>query len=323
MRWIGGSESYDAPVATTGSGHGAVIVVVMTLIATAVAACSTGSVTRPTAARPTAVVSTLASMSSASTPSPRMLVPGLPAAHIHAVGVNFGGFLYLATHLGLFRVDRNGAQRVGPVLDLMSFTVAGPDHFYASGHPGAGSKLTDPLGLIESTDGGKTWKQRSLAGESDFHALSSSGRIMFGFDGTLKSSVDAGTTWQQQAGAGSVLSVATAPGGDPTIVARTAGIIRLTGPGSTPRAVVGAPKLELVSWAALFNVVGTTSDGTVYASTDAGLTWQRKGTVGGPVQAMVSFADGEGNLEVLAATSTALLQSFDTGGHFAPYATTA
>ncbi len=35
---------------------------------------------------------------------------------------------------------------------------------------------------------------------------------------------------------------------------------------------------------------------------------------------MVSFAGGEGNLEVLVATSTALLQSFDTGGHFAPIA---
>ena len=28
------------------------------------------------------------------------------------------------------------------------------------------------LGLIESTDGGKTWQQLSLAGEADFHARS-------------------------------------------------------------------------------------------------------------------------------------------------------
>lgn len=139
-------------------------------------------------------------------------------------------------------MNQNGAQWVGPVLDLMRFTVAGLDHFYASGRPGAESKLTDPLGLIESMDGGKTWKQRSLADVSDFPALISSGRIMFGFDRIFKSSVDVGTTRQQQAGAGGGLSVATAPGRDPTIVATTAGIIRLTGPGSTPRAVAGAPK---------------------------------------------------------------------------------
>ena len=250
-----------------------------------------------------------------------MLAPGLPAAHIHAIGVAFGGSVYLATHVGLFRLNQNGAHRVGPVLDLMSFSVAGPDHFYASGHPGSGSKLTDPLGLIESTDGGNTWTARSLAGRSDFHALSDGGRIMFGFDGTLKSSSDAGATWQQQPGVGHVLSLATAPGGEQTIVATTSGIIRLAGPGSSPQEVPGAPKLVVVSWAALSNVLGATSAGILYASSDAGVTWQRRGTVGGPVQALVSFADGEGNLEVLAATSTALLQSFDTGGHFAPLAT--
>jgi len=173
-------------------------------------------------------------------------------------------------------VNQNGAQWVGPVLDLMRFTVAGPDHFYASGRPGAGSKLTDPLGLIESTDGGKTWKQRSLADVSDFPALISSGRIMFGFDRTLKSSVDAGTTRQQQAGAGSVLSVATAPGCDPTIVATTAGIIRLTGPRQHPACGRRSPEMALVSWAELFNVVSTTADCTVCASTRSGHGFLRR-----------------------------------------------
>jgi hypothetical protein len=59
--------------------------------------------------------------------------PGL--AHVHGLGVNpADDLLYVATHFGLWRVDDDGAERVGNhYLDLMGFTVVGPDHFVASG----------------------------------------------------------------------------------------------------------------------------------------------------------------------------------------------
>lgn len=53
----------------------------------------------------------------------------------------------------------------------MGFSVAGPDHFYASGHPGQGIDLPNPVGLIESRDGGMTWAPLSRQGDSDFYAL--------------------------------------------------------------------------------------------------------------------------------------------------------
>ncbi len=84
------------------------------------------------------------------------------------------GLVYLATHDGLFHYDDSGPVRVGPVIDLMGFTVVGPDHFYASGHPGPGVELPAPVGLIESRDGGATWDPLSRQGESDFHALTAS-----------------------------------------------------------------------------------------------------------------------------------------------------
>ena len=81
----------------------------------------------------------------------------LPSAHVHGVGINPGdGLVYLATHDGLFRYGPAGPERVGAVNDLMGFTIAGPDHFYASGHPGPGSDLPNPVGLVESTDAGRT-----------------------------------------------------------------------------------------------------------------------------------------------------------------------
>lgn len=80
----------------------------------------------------------------------------LPSAHVHAVAVNpADDRVYLATRDGLFRYDPDGPTRVGPMIDLMGFSVAGPDRFYASGHPGPGTDLPEPVGLIESLDGGR------------------------------------------------------------------------------------------------------------------------------------------------------------------------
>ena len=64
------------------------------------------------------------------------------------------------------------ATKVGPTNDLMGFS-AGPGSgvFYASGHPGKDSTMPNPMGLIRSSDGGKTWVQLSRQGQSDFHAL--------------------------------------------------------------------------------------------------------------------------------------------------------
>lgn len=76
----------------------------------------------------------------------------------------------------------------------MGFTVRGPDHYLASGHPAGDTDQPDPVGLIETRDGGRTWEALSLAGESDFHALASAGDLVVGFGGTLRSTRD-GVAW--------------------------------------------------------------------------------------------------------------------------------
>jgi photosystem II stability/assembly factor-like uncharacterized protein len=83
----------------------------------------------------------------------------------------------------------------------MGFTVVGPDHFLASGHPEfalAGEKFAPHLGLIESDDGGRTWNGISMAGEADFHALRFEGERIFGINartGQLLISPDGGDSW--------------------------------------------------------------------------------------------------------------------------------
>jgi hypothetical protein len=59
----------------------------------------------------------------------------------------------------------------------MGFTVVGPDHFLAGGHPGQAS-----VGLIESTDAGATWTSRSLDGQADFHSLQFRHGFVYGYD---------------------------------------------------------------------------------------------------------------------------------------------
>ncbi|RST76102.1 sialidase [Siminovitchia acidinfaciens] len=90
--------------------------------------------------------------------------------HIHGTGFA-GDSLYIATHTGIMKYDgKNWYAATGNNHDYMGFSMI-RDGFYSSGHPADGSKLKNPLGLIKSTDEGKTLDQLAFYGESDFHYL--------------------------------------------------------------------------------------------------------------------------------------------------------
>lgn len=83
-----------------------------------------------------------------------------------------GTKLVAAVHDGL-REFSNGKWSVPDVEknDYMGYSPT-KDGFYSSGHPGPGSKLENPLGIVKSIDNGKTIDIVDLHGEVDFHALS-------------------------------------------------------------------------------------------------------------------------------------------------------
>ncbi|RBY78847.1 exo-alpha-sialidase [Blastococcus sp. TF02A-26] len=243
----------------------------------------------------------------------------MPSAHVHGVAVNPADELvYLATHDGLFRYDDGEPTRVGPVIDLMGFTVAGPDHFYASGHPGPGVDLPEPVGLIESTNGGESWELRSRQGESDFHALTASSAGVVGFDGReLTTTVD-GTSWREL-GAG-VTPHALAASGDGSVLVATneSGLMRSVDGGTTWAPVAGAPLLQVVDWAEDQTVVGVSPNGTVAVSTDAGATWDERARVSGSPEAVGASASAEGTLRILVVAGGGLHDSADGGETFVP-----
>lgn len=240
---------------------------------------------------------------------------GMPSAHVHGVGVNpADGAVFLATHDGLFRYENGEPTRVGPVIDLMGFTIVGPDHFYSSGHPGPDVDLPEPVGLLESTDAGRTWKQLSRGGESDFHALTASEAGVIGFDGVLRASSD-GKEWRDLEAPAEPYGLAVSPDGKVVLGTAPTGLIRSGDAGETWAKVPDAPSLMFVDWAEGDVVAGIGPEGEVAVSDDGGLTWDVRGIVEG--QAHAVGASGAGP-DLLVATGTELLRS-DDGESFRPY----
>lgn len=167
------------------------------------------------------------------------------ATRTHYHGISFArsgsAVLLLASHHGLFAVDKNGdATQVSPMQDYMGFSPnpADPLSYYASGHPAGGGNS----GFLKSIDGGASWKQISTGadGPVDFHQMDVSPtdpQTIYGSYGTLQVSHDGGQTW----------------------------------------AVTGAPPKKLVAIAAsgvnTGQLYAATQNG-FHVSVDAGATWQ-------------------------------------------------
>lgn len=95
--------------------------------------------------------------------------------HVHGLAYSPDGErLMIPSHHGLaIYEDGKWSKAPGPQHDYMGFSATAKN-LYSSGHPAPGSGLVNPLGLIRSKDGGKTWEKLGLEGETDFHVLATS-----------------------------------------------------------------------------------------------------------------------------------------------------
>lgn len=235
----------------------------------------------------------------------------LPLAHVHAIARDPGtGRLVVAAHDGLYVYNGTTAERVGPVIDFMGFTVAGPGHYYASGHPGTATDLPQPVGLIESRDGGRTWDVLSRGGRSDFHALTTAGETVVGFDGALRATAD-GRSWTD-ANLDTQPRTITGSSSGTTVLATTEeGLMRSGDGGASWQRVDEAPRLLMAAFGAGDAVAGLSPDGQVHTSADAGRTWRATDLLAPDAQALYASGEGDG-LEVLVADGRTILAS--TGG---------
>ena len=235
--------------------------------------------------------------------------------HVHGLGVDpADDALYAGTHYGLVRISPDGqlTRIADRVQDFMGFTIVGPEHYLASGHPGEGQDGPGNLGLIESTDGGQTWQTLSLAGDADFHALDTVDGVIYGYSGGRLLVSEDGVEWADR-GDMRIADLAADPTDPRRVLATTeAGLAVSEDAGKNFTAVAGAPLLVLVDIAADgASAVGVAPDGSVLVSTDGGRTWAERGSVGGAPEALT--ADGE---EVYVAVEGAVLASTDGGKTF-------
>jgi hypothetical protein len=207
--------------------------------------------------------------------------PAASIEHVHGLGVNpANGLLYAAAHNGVFQLPANGpASRVGDgQQDTMGFTITGNDHFLASGHPAPGRGGPRHLGLIESTNGGLTWRSLSLGGAADFHALRYRHDTVYGYNsvnGQLMVSRDR-TAWQTRATI-TVQDFAVSPASPDTLLATSQqGPLRSTDGGRTWTRT-GGPPVALVDWEREDRLWGVTTDGSLLLSTDGGTVWTPAG----------------------------------------------
>ncbi|GAA4409378.1 hypothetical protein GCM10023168_28090 [Fodinibacter luteus] len=235
----------------------------------------------------------------------------LPSAHVHAIARDPGsGKLVVAAHDGLYVYNGTTPERVGPVIDLMGFTVAGPGHYYASGHPGTATDLPQPVGLIESRDGGKTWKVLSRGGQSDFHALTTTGQAVVGFDGAVRATTD-GRTWADGNLDSQPRTLSGSREGATVLATTEEGLMRSTDGGATWQQMDQAPWLLMAAFGDADTVAGLTPYGQVHTSADAGRTWRATDLLASDAQALYASGEGE-SLEVLVADGSKVLVS--TGG---------
>ena len=237
--------------------------------------------------------------------------------HIHGLGVNpQDGRLFIATHNGLFAAPEGETtpKKVGESgQDIMGFSVVGADHFIGSGHPGAGQDLPPNLGLIESRDGGKTWKNVSLLGEADFHVLESSGGTIYGFDGTegrLMVSTDGGRAWGERTPPAGVFGLAVDPGDASRVVASTEdGLFVSPDEGRGWRPLRPDLAGGLLTWPAKDRLYLVDGQGQVFVSSDGGTEWATQGGIGGQPAAFIAHQD-----ELYAALADGTVKRSTDGG---------
>jgi hypothetical protein len=256
----------------------------------------------------------------ASPPAFEGLAPEDPGpVHVHGLGINpADGALFVATHTGLYRVaaEAEKARRVGDgYQDTMGFSVAGPDYFLGSGHPDARDLQTGTpplLGLIESKDGGKSWRPISLLGKADFHVLRFLGNKVYGYDATnerLLVSRDRGKTWEKRGVPGPLIDLVADPGKPGHLLATSQfGLHSSNDDGSSWDLVTATP--GFLAWPSRRTLYLVDGGGAVHMSRNAGGRFAPVGEIGGEPAALVA----EGAMELYAALHDGTVMTSADGG---------
>jgi hypothetical protein len=207
-----------------------------------------------------------------------------------------GDFL-MTTNRGFWRIDPDrdrvepvrgtvtAGRRSSPVGTFLELLVTGPGELLGSGHPDSKAQLPPYLGLISSDDGGASWRVVSRLGEADLHKIVVKHDRLYAFDAVLGAvlvSTDGGRTFAEHFTPREVMLDFEVDPSDPDRLfgSTETELYRSEDGGESWRAVERSEGIRLV-WTAPDAFFRADRDGTVYRSRDAGLRWERIGTVPG------------------------------------------
>lgn len=234
-------------------------------------------------------------------------------SHIHAIARDPAdtAVVLLAAHEGLFQLRDQELIARGPAIDLMGFTVTPEGRYFASGHPGPGTDLPEPLGLMESIDRGESWEVLSRGGESDFHALAANSGQILGFDGELRLSTN-GRTWESLTLPSAPAAVAIAEGSGIMLASTEKGVLR-SGDGSTWETLETPQLVQVLTWADSETIVGASVEGYLLISRNSGDTWAVGAARIEEISAVEANLTVDGRVEVLLGAGSSVLRTFDLG----------
>lgn len=92
--------------------------------------------------------------------------------HAHGIGYSADGSrILIPNHYGIAVYSEGRWSKLrGPEHDYMGFVVT-RDFIFTSGHIARSRGSSNPLGLLRSADGGKSWTARGFEGTAEFHLV--------------------------------------------------------------------------------------------------------------------------------------------------------
>jgi photosystem II stability/assembly factor-like uncharacterized protein len=228
---------------------------------------------------------------------------------VGAIDVNpADGSIWMSTNTGLFEIAEGSEEPekvtgsletddgTGEISEQLVVRFTGEDELIASGHPPEGSQLPPALGLVRSTDAGKTWESVSELGKADFHAIQTSREtIVAGRYGepAIDVSTDGGKTFANKRPPDPLVDLEVDPEVPKRWVATTqSGIFTSSDEGTTWRQRDPVPNTRL-SWAPDGGLFRIDPGGPVKRSDDGGETWEDVGSTGGEPRALHAKSDQE------------------------------
>lgn len=242
--------------------------------------------------------------------------------HIHDMAFDREeeGILYVGTHHGLLQADLTSNDLVWQGTeedrhDFMGFLITAENLFMSSGHPGHGSDLQNPLGVMTSDDRGENWETGALYGDVDFHLMDANegdSSFLYGFDaygGRMFKSEDGGQEWEQVEADGindrfqELYSITSDPEDPETVLAGMSDGIY--------RSEDGGESFTLFNGQVTMTSVSQGPDGVIYAhgigaieglmtSSDMGETWEPLGQLPEEAEPVISLAVDHHNPNTLA-----------------------